>query len=296
MQIDGLTKIYNKQYRALDNLNLEVYEGEIFGFIGPNGAGKTTTIRMLLDLIRPTSGKALIFGFDTQRDAVKLHQKLGNLPGELALWGHMTGWEVIRYMGNLRGGVDLDYVKTLAERLDIDLKRTVKKCSSGMKRKIGLVQALMNRPPLLILDEPTNALDPLVQQTFYELLREAANEGTTVFMSSHNLVEVEHTCDRVGILRGGKLQTVQHIANLKQVRFRWMTLHFSESVDPAEFENMPGVSDVTAFNGKIRLRLSGEVDPVIKQAAKHHVIDMTYQDPSLEEIFLEYYGEENGHE
>lgn len=294
IQIDGLTKYYG-QYKALDNLNLEVYQGEIFGYLGPNGAGKTTTIRMLLDLIRPSSGKALIFGFDAQHDSVKLHQKLGNLPGELALWNHMTGWEVIRYMGGLRGGVDLDYVKTLAERLDMDLSRKVKKCSSGMKRKIGLIQSLMHRPPLLILDEPTNALDPLVQQTLYELLREAANDGTTIFMSSHNLVEVEHTCDRVGILRGGKLKTVQHIANLKQVRFRWMTLHFAESVAPAQFENLPGVSDVSAFNGKIRLRLTGEVDPVIKQAAQHHVIDMTYQDPSLEEIFLEYYDEDNHH-
>ena len=291
LHINGLTKNYNGM-RALDDLHLDVYRGEVFGYLGPNGAGKTTTIRMLLDLIRPTSGSATIFGLDANKDSVKVHSRLGNLPGELALYEHMTGWELIRYLGGLRGGIDEEYVKELASRLEMDMTRKVKACSSGMKRKLGLIQGLMHRPELLIFDEPTMGLDPLVQQTFYQLMREVSNAGTTVFMSSHHLQEVEHVCDRVGILAKGKLVTVAHISELKKVRFRWMTLHLSEAPNLADFETIPGVSDITLHNGTLRMRLSGEIDPVIKAAARYHVTDMTYQEPNLEEIFLQYYGEE----
>ncbi|MCB9452730.1 MAG: ABC transporter ATP-binding protein [Anaerolineaceae bacterium] len=287
---EGLTKRYQKLL-ALDHLNLDVQRGEIFGYLGPNGAGKTTTIRMLLDFIRPTSGKALVLGMDAQVQSVALHRQIGNLPGELSLWNQMTGWELTRYLGGLRGGVDERYVGELAERLDMDMSRKVKACSSGMKRKLGLIQALMHKPDLLILDEPTNGLDPLVQQTFHKLMREVAAEGRTVFMSSHNLPEVEATCDRVGILREGRLRAVERISDLKQVRFRWMTLRIQGEAAPAQFEALPGVSDVTQYNGTLRFRVTGELDPVIKAAAQHHVVDMTYEEPTLEEIFLEYYGE-----
>ncbi len=291
IHIEGLTKYYGKVL-ALKDLNLDVYQGEIFGYLGPNGAGKTTTIRLLLDLIRPTAGRATIFGLDANADSVRLHQRLGNLPGELALWEHLTGWELVRYLGGLRGGVDEGYVRQLAERLDLEMDRKVKTYSSGMKRKLGLIQAMMHKPDLLILDEPTNGLDPLVQQTFYKLMREVSAEGRTVFMSSHNLAEVEHICDRVGILRGGELKAVETIANLKQVRFRWMTLRIEGGADPQEFARLPGVSDVETMNsGTIRFRVSGEVDPVIKTAARYHVVDLSYEEPSLEEIFLAYYGE-----
>lgn len=292
IHIDGLTKHYNG-FRALDNLHLDVYRGEIFGYLGPNGAGKTTTIRLLLDLIRPTSGNATIFGRDVHKDAVAVHKQLGNLPAELALYEHMTGWELVHYLGDLRGGVDENYIKELASRLEMDLSRKIKACSSGMKRKLGLIQGLMHKPELLIFDEPTLGLDPLVQQTFYQLMREVSEAGTTVFMSSHNLREVEHVCDRVGILHKGKLETVGRITELKQVHFRWMTLHLTETPNLTDFEGLPGVSDVTVHNGTLQMRLSGELDPVIKAAAHYHVIDMTYQEPSLEEIFLQYYGEGN---
>ncbi len=288
--IEGLTKHYGK-VQALNDLHLEVYQGEIFGYLGPNGAGKTTTIRLLLDLIRPTAGRATIFGLDVNRDSVRLHERLGNLPGELALWNHMTGWELVDYLGGLRGGVDRKYVGELAERLDMEMNRKVKACSSGMKRKLGLIQAMMHKPDLLILDEPTNGLDPLVQQTFYQMMREVTDEGRTVFMSSHNLPEVETICDRVGILREGRLEAVERITDLKQVRFRWMTLVLGDRAEPAEFEALAGVSDVTVHNGRLRFRVAGELDPVIKAAARHHVIDLHYEEPSLEEIFLEYYGE-----
>jgi ABC-2 type transport system ATP-binding protein len=287
----GLSKRYSKTL-ALDNLSLDVQRGEIFGYLGPNGAGKTTTIRVLLDFIRPTSGKALVLGIDAQSQSVALHRQIGNLPGELSLWNQMTGWEVVRYLGGLRGGVDERYAGELAERLEMDMTRKVKACSSGMKRKLGLIQALMHKPDLLILDEPTNGLDPLVQQTFHKLMREVAAEGRTVFMSSHNLPEVEAICDRVGILREGRLRAVERISDLKQVRFRWMTLRIQGQADPAPFAALPGVSDVTNHNGTIRLRVTGELDPVIKAAAQQYVIDMTYEEPTLEEIFLEYYGED----
>jgi len=292
IHIEGLTKRYGKVV-ALDHLNLDVYRGEIFGYLGPNGAGKTTTIRTLLDLIRPTAGYATIFGLDTQKDSVMVHAQLGNLPGELSMWGHMTGWEVVRYLGGLRGGVDEKYVEELAERLDFDLTNKVKRLSSGNKRKLGIIQSMMHKPPLLILDEPTNGLDPLVQQTFHKLMREVRDEGRTVFLSSHNLPEVEAICDRVGILREGRLQAVESIANLKQVRFRWMGLRLAngERADPEAFKVLPGVSDVTTENGSIRFRVTGEVDPVIKMAAQYHVVDLAYEEPSLEEIFLTYYGE-----
>lgn len=290
IHIDGLTKDYNG-FRALDNLHLDVYRGEIFGYLGPNGAGKTTTIRLLLDLIRPTSGHATIFGQDAHFASVAVHQHLGNLPGELALYEHMTGWELVRYLGGLRGGVDEDYVKELASRLEMDMSRKIKTCSSGMKRKLGLIQGLMHRPKLLIFDEPTLGLDPLVQQTFYQLMHEVSDAGTTVFMSSHNLREVEHVCDRVGILHKGKLETVGRITELKKVRFRWMTLHLADTPNKADFDKLPGVSDVTVHNSTLEMRLTGELAPVIKAAARYHVVDMTYQEPSLEEIFLQYYGE-----
>lgn len=290
IHIDGLSKDYGSTH-ALNDLRLDVFKGEVFGYLGPNGAGKTTTIRLLLDFIRPTRGSATIFGLDINRDSVDIRRRIGNLPGELTLWNHMTGWEVVEYLGGLRGGVDKRYVGALAERLGMDMHVKVKACSSGMKRKLGLIQALMHRPDLLILDEPTIGLDPLVQQAFYALIREIRQEGRTVFMSSHNLPEVEHICDRVGILRGGQLSAVERIDELKKVHFRWMTLRFDDGAKPSEFEGLPGVSDVTAHNGSLRFRVAGELDPVIKIAAQHHVVDMAYEEPSLESIFLEYYGE-----
>jgi ABC-2 type transport system ATP-binding protein len=292
IHIDGLSKDYDGVH-ALDDLRFDVQAGEVFGYLGPNGAGKTTTIRLLLDLIRPTRGNASIFGLDTRRDSVEVRRRLGNLPGDLALWEQMTGWELVDYLGGLRGGVDKRFVRGLVERLEIDMSRKVKACSSGMRRKLGLIQALMHKPDLLILDEPTSGLDPLMQQTFYALIREIKAEGRTVFMSSHNLPEVEHVCDRVGILRGGQLTAVERIDNLKKVHFRWMTLRVDDDAKPGEFANLPGVMDVTAINGTLRFRVSGDLDPVIKVAARHHVVDMAYEEPSLEDIFLDYYGEKS---
>lgn len=294
IHLNGLSKQYGSVH-ALQGLTLDVFRGEIFGYLGPNGAGKTTTIRLLLDLIRPTAGSAQILGMDVHNQSVAIHKHIGNLPGELGLWRHMTGWEVVDYLGGLRGSIPKSYAGSLAERLDLDMKRKVGDYSSGMKRKLGLIQVMMHKPDILILDEPTNGLDPLVQQTFQKMMLEIRDEGRTIFMSSHVLHEVEHICDRVGILRDGKLETVRRISDLKQVHFRWMTLRLasedSQPVDKAVFESLPSVSDVQVDDGSVRFRVTGELDPVIKAAARYHVVDMEYVEPNLEEIFLEYYGE-----
>lgn len=293
IQIEHLVKQYRKsEQRSVDDISFNVEAGEFFAFLGPNGAGKTTTIRLLLDLIRPSTGHATIFGLDIHEDAVKIHQRIGNLPSELTLYEQMTGWEFLRYLGDLRGGVSEDYIKELASRFEMDLSRKTKSCSSGMKRKLGLIQALMHQPELLMLDEPTLGLDPLVQQTFYKLIRELSQAGTTIFMSSHNLREVEIVCDRVGILRKGKLVQVAHINDLKQVRFRWLSLHFDENPKLADFEQLKGVSELSMENHSLKMRVSGELDPVIKAAAKYHLLDMSYEEPNLEDIFMQFYGEE----
>jgi ABC-2 type transport system ATP-binding protein len=202
--------------RGLFELDLEVAPREVFGYLGPNGAGKTTTIRLLMDMVRPTGGTAYVFGLDCRRDSVAVKRKVGYLPGDLPLFGSLRGKEVVAYLGGLRGGVDRDRVRKLAERLDLDLGRRFREYSSGNKRKLGILLAFMHSPELLILDEPTNGLDPLNQHEFYELLHEARDGGATVFLSSHILSEVEHVCDRVGILRAGKLVRVADLGELRK--------------------------------------------------------------------------------
>ncbi|MAS36492.1 MAG: ABC transporter [Anaerolineaceae bacterium] len=289
----NLTKHYPGKL-ALDHLNLAVQQGEIFGYLGPNGAGKSTTIRLLLDLIRPTEGQAQILGMDTRRHSVAIKRHVGNLPAEVRLWDHLTGVQVLRYLCGLRPGCDWDYACSLAERLQLDLSTLVSDYSTGNRRKLGLIQALMHRPALLILDEPTTGLDPLVQQTFYDLMREIRNEGRTVFLSSHVLSEVETICDRVGILREGRLQAIERIANLKQVHYRWIMLRTTSPFNAADWTALPGVSDVKAVTGGIRMRVTGSLDPLFKQAAQITVQDIRIDEPGLEDIFLTYYGDQHG--
>jgi ABC-2 type transport system ATP-binding protein len=201
--------------RGLFELDLEVSPEEVFGYLGPNGAGKTTTIRLLMDMIRPTGGAAYVFGLDCRRDSVAVKRRVGYLPGDLPLFGSLRGREVVAYLGGMRGGVDLKVVRALAERFDLDLSRRFREYSSGNKKKLGILLAFMHRPDLLILDEPTGGLDPLNQQEFYKLLHETRDGGATVFLSSHVLSEVEHVCDRVGILRAGRLVRVAKLDELR---------------------------------------------------------------------------------
>ena len=286
---DKLSKFYGK-HRGIVEVDLEVAEGEAFGFLGPNGAGKTTMIRTLLNHIRPTSGRATIFGIDTTADPVAIHRRLGYLPGEFVLYDKLTGAQTIEYFAALRGGVDPLYQADLVARLDIDLSRRFREYSKGNKQKIGLVVALQHRPDLLLLDEPTSGLDPLVQQTFYDVIREAKAEGRTIFMSSHILSEVEKTCDRVAIIRDGRLTKVDRVEALRDMAHHQVELRFAGAVPTAEFEALPGVTDVVATDHTLHMRVSGAITPIVHAAARHEVVDFVSREPTLEETFLAEYG------
>src|SRR5512146_719029 len=225
IQTEKLTKSYGPA-RGIIDVDLQVNEGEVFGFLGPNGAGKTTTIRTLLDLIRPTSGRAYVFGIESSADPIAIHRRIGYVPGEFALYDRLTGGQHIDYFANLRGGVDPAYQASLVERFELDPARRFKEYSKGNKQKVGLVAALQHRPELLILDEPTAGLDPLVQQTFFQLVREAVADGATVVLSSHILDEVERTCHRVAIIRDGRLVTVDRVAALRDLAHHEIDLRF----------------------------------------------------------------------
>jgi ABC-2 type transport system ATP-binding protein len=289
IQTEQLTKSYGSQ-RGVVEVDLAVQQGEVFGFLGPNGAGKTTTIRTLLDLIRPTSGKALVFGIESSADPVTIHRRVGYIPGEFTLYDRLTGGQTIQYFANLRGGVDRAYQQSLIERFDIDPKRRYKELSKGNKQKIGLVVALQHQPELLILDEPTSGLDPLVQQSFYELVREARGEGRTVFLSSHILSEVERTADRVAIIREGRLVKVDSVEGLRDLAHHQVELRFSGPVPTAAFEALPGVSEVSADDHVLRMRVSGAITPVVRAAAQYELLDFVSREPTLEETFLAQYG------
>ncbi len=294
--LEKLTKRYGKE-RGVADLDLEVEPGCVFGFLGPNGAGKTTTIRVLLDLIRPTSGRALVFGRDSRRESMAIRRRSGYLPGELSLYDRLTGEEALRYFANLRGGADPAYLRQLCERLDFDPGKKVADLSTGNKRKLGLIQALMHRPELLILDEPTAGLDPLVQQEFYHLVEEARGARQTVFLSSHNLPEVQRVCDRVAFVREGELVAVEDVAALTGRAVREVEVTFAAPVPAAAFEVVQGVTSVTA-NGSgpagaqtLRLTVGGPLDATVKMLAQYEVVTMTSREPDLEDVFLTLYGE-----
>jgi len=289
IQTEQLTKSYGP-HRGIVDIDLEVQEGEAFGFLGPNGAGKTTTIRTLLDHLRPTSGRARIFGIETTVDPVAIHRRVGYLPGEFALYDKLTGGQTIEYFANLRGGVDAAYQAELIKRLDIDTSRKFKEYSKGNKQKIGLIVALQHRPDLLILDEPTSGLDPLVQQTFYEVIREAKAEGRTIFLSSHILSEVEKTADRVAIIREGRLVKVDRVDALRDLAHHQVELRFAGDVPVGAFAALEGVSDVTTDDHVLRLRVAGSITPVVREAARYELLDFVSREPSLEETFLAQYG------
>lgn len=292
IQARELSKSYGRGDKlALNRLTLDVQQGEIFGYLGPNGAGKSTTIRILMDLIRPTSGEAKVFGLDARKDAVEIHKRVGFLPGEMNLWPNYTGAAVVRYFSSVRGNVDSAYIQQLTRRLELDLSVKVRQYSTGNKRKLGLLLALMHKPDLLILDEPSSGLDPLMQQVFNDLMREQRAAGRTVFLSSHVLNEVQAICDRVAILRSGVLQEVDRVDKLTHTEFRWVKLRFRTPVSPGQFTGIDGISDVEAHGEQVKLRVIGDFDPVIRAIGPEYVVDMAIQEPSLEEIFLAFYGE-----
>jgi len=291
IETEKLTKFYGP-HRGIVDVDLAVEQGEIYGFLGPNGAGKTTTIRLLLDLIRPTSGRAFVFGIETKADPVSIHRRIGYIPGEFALFDRLTGGQTIQYFANLRGGVDPLNQADLVARFDLDPSRRYKEYSKGNKQKVGLIIALQHRPDLLILDEPTSGLDPLVQQTFFELLRDTVAEGRTAFLSSHILGEVEKTCGRVAIIREGRIVTVGRVDALRDLAQHQVELRFAAPVAAAEFSSLPGVSDVVATDCDLRMRVTGSMAPVVQAAARHDLVDLVSREPSLEQTFLAQYGRE----
>ncbi len=293
IHVEHLTKSYGP-HRGITELDLDVEEGDIFGFLGPNGAGKTTTMRVLLDLIRPTSGRAEVFGIETTADPVAIHRRLGYLPGEFDLYDRLTGADTIAYFANLRGGVDAGYVEELIERLDLDPSRRFKEYSKGNKQKVGLVLALQHRPDLLILDEPTSGLDPLVQRTFFEIVRETRAEGRTMFLSSHIIDEVDRTCDRVAIIREGRLVQVDRIEAIRRLAFHHVELTFGAPVSSDIFSSIEGVSDVEVDGRIVRMRVAGPIGAVLGAAAPHGIVDVVSREPNLEDVFLAQYGAHDG--
>ena len=285
---ENLVKRYGRR-RGLAGLDLSVTTGEVYGFLGPNGAGKTTTIRLLLDLIRPTGGHLELLGGDPRRAGVALRRRTGYLPGDFTVDGRQTGLELLTYLGNLRGGIPRARMTALAERLDLDLTVRIRSLSKGNRQKIGLVQAFMHAPELLILDEPTAGLDPLLQQTFLDMVREARAAGQTVFMSSHVMSEVQQTADRVGIVREGRMVAVERVEELRERAVRRVEIHFEDPVTAEEFSALPGVSDVVVTDHLVRCRLDGRADALVKAAARHTVIGLRSEEPDLEELFVTYY-------
>jgi ABC-2 type transport system ATP-binding protein len=277
--------------RGLFELDLQVAQQEVFGFLGPNGAGKSTTIRLLMGLIRPTAGSAHIFGLDCIRDYVAVKKKVGYVPGEMPQFGSLRGSEVVAYLGGMRGGADVRLVRGLAERFNLDLSRRYREYSSGNKQKLGIVLAFMHGPQLLILDEPTSGLDPLIQQEFYALLNETREGGATVFLSSHILSEVERACDRVGIVRAGRLVRIADLDELHRIRFHHVEIEFASGarIPVDAIRGAAGVEDVVAEDHRVTCTVKGSFEPLLHAIRDAKVANFVSHEPSLEEIFLEYY-------
>jgi ABC-2 type transport system ATP-binding protein len=289
VRAEGLTKRYDETL-ALDALDLVVEPGEVYGYLGPNGAGKTTTIRLLLGLLRPTDGRAELYGVDAWRDAVTAHRRLGYVSAEPSLWPGLTGAETLDFLARVRGGADTAYRDQLVERFQLDTSKKIRALSHGNRQKVQLIAAFASRADLLILDEPTGGLDPLMEMVFRETVKEAKENGQTVFLSSHILSEVEAVCDRVGILRQGRLVDQGRLADLRHLSARTVEVTFGGQVP--NLPPLPGVEVAVAGPNALRFEVSGSVAPLLKALADYAVVSLESRAPSLEEIFLHHY--ENG--
>lgn len=289
IRTEALTRDFGP-IRALDRMDLEVAEGEIFGFLGPNGAGKSTAIRILLDFIRPTAGRASVLGHDCQAESMEVRRLVGSLAGDVRVYDALTGMETLELFATLRG-IDLRQggALELAERLGLRLDVKAGTYSKGNRQKLGIVIALMGSPRVLILDEPTSGLDPLVQHELWNLLREYAREGVTVFFSSHVMSEVERICERVGILRQGQLVAVERVAEMKARALRQLEVRFGEAAPPAEEFALDGVRELRREAELIEFEVRGDLDPLVKALARHHVVDLASEQPSLEELLITFY-------
>jgi ABC-2 type transport system ATP-binding protein len=292
IEMSGLTKYYGP-HRGIEDIDLSIAPGQAFGFLGPNGAGKTTCMRLLMDLHRPTRGSARILGLDCQRESPAIRRRISYLSGDIALYDTLTALEQLQWIGKLRGGVSGARIRELADRLDLDLSRHIGELSKGNRQKVGLVQAFMNDPELLILDEPTSGLDPLIQHTFQEMAHEVAADGRTVFLSSHIIDEIDRACDKVAIIREGRLVAVETIEALRKRSMRQVRITFAEDVGPERFLALDGVHEVNGDRRRLDIRATGDIDGIVKLAAEHYVVDLVSEQADLEAVFLAFYSGED---
>ena len=288
LHTEGLTKHFG-DVKALVDLDLDVRRGEVCGFLGPNGAGKTTAIRLIMDEIRPTSGRAWILGMDCRAQSVEIRRHLGYLPSDLALYPNLTGKDTLTFFANLRGGVDWSYVDELAQRLGADLDKKVGDLSSGNRQKVGVIQAFMNRPQLLIMDEPSSGLDPLVQRELQSMMRGVVADGASIFLSSHTLSEVQRVADRVGIIRHGRLIAMESVASLRAKGIRRVELELGSPARASVFEDLPGARDVVVEDNRVHLSFEGKMEQLLSRASAYEVVDIVTHEADLEEVFLTYY-------
>lgn len=292
IQTMALSKYYGEHPGILD-IDLEVEGGEIFGFLGPNGAGKTTLIRTLLDLLHPSAGRARIFGLDSHRESQRIHSLIGNLPGEFSYWEKSTGQEILDLFTRIRKTDHPGWTRELVGRLQADLGQPLRDLSRGNRQKIALILALAHKPKLLLLDEPTSGLDPLMQTEFMQILRELHREGTTVFLSSHDLTEVEQVCHRVGIIRKGRLAAVEQVSQMRARSDHRILLQLENESELLRIKDLAGVHDWRPVSGGARFHLQGDLHPLLHLLESVEIIDLQIGKPSLEELFLAYYNQEN---
>ena len=288
IDITGFSKTYGTKI-AVDRLDLQVEKGEVFGFLGPNGAGKSTTIRSILNFLTPSDGEISIFGLDSVRDSVAIKNHIGYLAGDISLYDSMSGYQLFKYLTGLGKNTNWDYVNDLSNRLQVSLQAKIGTLSKGNKQKIGLIQAFMHRPKLLILDEPTSGLDPLMKQVFYEMVLEIKDFGNSVFISSHDLNEVQHICDKAAFIKSGKLIATENIREDFEFSLRKYTITFPELPDISAFEKIGSVSEITQNVNKLTLTVKGDISEFIKELSAQNPIDLSEEETSLEDIFMKYY-------
>ena len=288
LQLNQVTKSYGRS-RGIVDVSFSLKPSEVFGFLGPNGAGKTTTIRTILNFIRPTNGSISVFGMDSVRDSVAIKRQVGYLAGNVAMYEHLTGSQLITFLASLHGQLDTSYVAQLASHFEADLSRPIKQLSKGNQQKIGLIQAFMTKPQLLILDEPTSGLDPLMQERFYESIKMARQDGATILISSHNLNEVQRICDRVAFIKDGQIISLEDIAKLKHLAVNHFIVTFTQPIKPTSFDKVEAVSEVKIDKNVGHFVVQGHMDEFVKTLAKHSVESIEINQASLEDIFMRHY-------
>ena len=288
VEITGFSKTYGTKI-AVDRLDLKVNEGEVFGFLGPNGAGKSTTIRSILNFLTPSDGKISIFGLDSVKNSVEIKNHIGYLAGDISLYDSMSGYQLFKYLTGLGKTTNWDYVDDLANRLQISPQAKIGTLSKGNKQKIGLIQAFMHQPKLLILDEPTSGLDPLMKQVFYEMVLQMKHLGNSVFVSSHDLNEVQHICDKAAFIKSGRLIATENIRGAFEFSLRRYTITFPKLPEISVFEKIESVSEVTQDENKLTVTVKGDISEFIKTLSDQDPIDLSEEETSLEDIFMKYY-------